>query len=313
MTATCEMRAVTKRYGERVALRGVSLDIRPNEILGLVGPNAAGKTTLVRIAATLLQPDGGTVEICGSDAVADPRAVRPWLAIVPQGAQPDPFATPWEHTFHYLCARGVKHHEASSRAEKVLRDLDIWEHRDLRAQKLSGGYQRRILLAMALAASPRLLLLDEPTTALDPGARRVMWNLLADLRDGTSILLTTHDMHEAEVLSDRIALIADGEIVATGTLDELLATVPAREKFVVEQPPDTLPATLLDRYGTVSRVAGKHAVYPRSEQDSRALASLLLDANARFSVERVDLEDVYFELLAKPSVTGNGGAGRPAG
>lgn len=293
---TCEVRDLTKRYGERVALDGVSLDIRENEILGLVGPNGAGKTTLVRIIATLLAPTSGTVTVCGYDVMNAPFSVRPHLAIVPQGATPDPFATAWEHTYLYLRARGVPRHDAAVRTEQVLRSLELWEHRDLRAQKLSGGYQRRILLAMSLATSPRLLLLDEPTAALDPGARHLMWNLLADLREHTSILLTTHDMHEAEILSDRIALLAAGDLAATGTIGQLLAALPAREKFVVEEPPGK--AEINGRYGTVTRVAGKAIVYPASDEAARALGADLIDAGVRFSVQPVDLEDVYFEVVA---------------
>lgn len=294
MPPAAELDKVGKRYGDRTVLQDVDLTIGHGEIVVLVGPNGAGKTTLTRIMATLLRPTSGKVTITGHDAITDAVAVRRSIAIVPQGVTTDPYTTPWEHVFHYLRARGHNRHTAAERTEATLRALDMWDRRDARAQTLSGGYQRRTILAMALATRSRLLLLDEPTTALDPEARRQVWNQLAAVRPHTSILVTTHDMDEAEMLNDRIALIADGRLVAVDTLPALLRGLPAAEKFLLDAP--GLP---VDRYGTAQQVAGRTVIYPHDPESARALATALVDTATPFSVRPTDLEDCYFHLLAQ--------------
>ena len=303
-----ELVEVTKRYGEQTALHTVSLDIRPGEILVIVGPNGAGKTTLARILATLLRPTGGRVFVDGVDAVADPATVRRGIAIVPQGVMPDPYTTAWEHVYYYLQARGLDRQTASTRTTAILQALDLWDQRDLRAQRLSGGYQRRVILAMALATRPRLLLLDEPTTALDPAARRQVWSILASIRPQTSILLTTHDMNEAEMLNDRIALIASGRLVALDTLAALLRRLPSREKLLVDRA--GCPDVRLERFGEVQQVAGHTVVYPHDTGAAKAIATVLVEAGVSFSAQPTNLEDCYFRLVAERQPTSLP-AGRP--
>lgn len=295
----CEVSHVTKRFGDKAALRDVSISIGAGEIVTLVGPNGAGKTTLVRLIAALARPDEGKILVCGRDTSA-PRAVRPLIAIVPQGAIPDPYATPWEHTNLYLQIRGFDKNTAARGAEDALRRFDLWDLRSVRCQELSGGYQRRVLICMALATRPKVLLLDEPSTALDPGAKRQTWNRLAEIRGETSILLTTHDMAEAEQLSDRIALISEGRLIAVDRLDELLDRLPSKEKFVING--DGAPPAI-ERYGQVDRVVDKYVVYPPDETTRQALVTELLEFGSSFSLEATNLEDVYFRVL--------GGSGAP--
>jgi ABC-type multidrug transport system ATPase subunit len=168
----------------------------------------------------------------------------------------------------------------------------------VRAQELSGGYQRRVLLAMALGVGPRLLLLDEPTTGLDPGARRQLWNRLVEAKQGTSILITTHDMGEAEILSDRIALISGGRLVAMGRLTDLLARLPSSERVVLDgTPAPSVGAEVLSAHGFVEAVAGRRVVYPADADAARRLVTELLRREVSFSVQSTTLEDVYFRLL----------------
>jgi ABC-2 type transport system ATP-binding protein len=295
MTPRAELIGISKRYGESIALDDVNLSIRPGEILVLVGPNGAGKTTLTRILATLLRPNEGKVFVDGVDALTDPITVRRGIAIVPQGVTPDPYTTVWEHVCYYLQARGLYRNVATSRAETTLQALDLWDKRDVRALRLSGGFQRRVVLAMALATQPRLLLLDEPSMALDPGARRQLWSMLAAVRSDTSILLTTHDMKEAEMLSDRIALIGTGRLVAVDTLAALLRRLPSTEKLLIEPGPGT--DLELQRYGDVQQVAGRKVIYPHDAKAAKAIAVALVGSGASFSAQPTDLEDCYFHLL----------------
>ncbi|HIW61904.1 MAG TPA: ABC transporter ATP-binding protein [Candidatus Stackebrandtia excrementipullorum] len=294
MNHVAQLRSVSKSFGKVVALNGVSMDIERGEILTLVGPNGAGKTTLTSIVSTLLRPDSGDVIIDGVDVATDAATVRRTLALVPQGVAPDPFTTPREHVDLYLRARGVNRKTAAARTRELLTALDLWDRRDVRAQKLSGGYQRRVILAMALATRPKLLLLDEPTTALDPAARRQMWKMLTDVRDETSILITTHDMSEAQILSDRVAMLSDGDIVGTDTVPNLLKRLPATEKFVISG--DTVPD--LSRFGTVTPVAGRTVLFPVDGEASTAVAAELTRAGAEFARQSTDLDDCYFMLLA---------------
>lgn len=300
MSNVAELVGISKVFGHREVLHDVSLSIRSGEILCLVGPNGAGKTTLTKILATLLRPSSGRVSICGVDAVADPVSARTTLAIVPQGVTPDPYVTPFEHVYYFLRATGVPRDVARERTESVLTVLGLCDFRDVRSQNLSGGYRRRVILAMALAARPRLLLLDEPTTALDPEARRQTWDRLVEIRDRTSILITTHDLLEAQVLSDRVALLADGRVVDVDTVPALLRMLPSSEKLVID---DASAVGLdLNRYGLTMRVAGRTVVYPASSAAAAALAEALLASDVPFSSQPTDLEDCYFLLISKRGV-----------
>lgn len=299
MNAVAELDHVTKRYGERTALSQVSLEIQDGEILVLIGPNGAGKTTLVRILSGLLLPDEGRVQVLGHNPHRSAPALRQEIAVVPQQAGPDPSATPWEHVYDYLLARGVPSPAARQQAEEALRDLDLWDSRHRLTHTLSGGYQRRVLLAMALAASPRLLILDEPTTALDPAIRRHTWNVLATKRRG-SILLTTHDMAEAEALADRVAVLAKGQLVAVATPGQLRDRLPAQERVHVDMDPQDPRAASLAEFGAVEPYGGKVVVYPGSPASTRHLVDALLNEGISFTVQSTTLEDVYLRLLTAP-------------
>jgi len=296
-----EVSSAVKRFGTVTALDGIDLTLGPGEICALVGPNGAGKTTLVRILGTQLRPDGGRVMILGEDAVQHPRRVRSKLAVVPQGSSPDPQATPWEHVYYYLQARGLSSGQSRGRAETILRDLDLWEQRNRLSYQLSGGYQRRVLIAMALSAEPVILLLDEPTAALDPSVRRQTWHLLAKRRGAGTILITTHDMVEAEALGDKVGMIGGGRLVAMDAPEALRRHLPFREKVIVDLGSDHPLIMELNELGQVAPYAGRSLIYPYNHTAASTLMGRLVEQGQTFSVQPTNLEDVYLALFPSGS------------
>jgi len=204
------------------ALRGVSLSIRRGERIALLGRNGAGKTTFLRIASTLLMPTGGTVEVLGHDVAADPDSVRPLIAVVPQEGKPFFHLTPREQVYAYLRARGLPRDEARDRTDQALGQVGLEDVADRLAITLSGGQKQRTMVATVLATRAPLLFLDEPTIGLDPFARRAVWESLRQLtREGSTILLTTHYLDEAEALADRLYIVEEGRVLAEGTAEAL--------------------------------------------------------------------------------------------
>jgi ABC-2 type transport system ATP-binding protein len=210
-----------KRYGDRAALDGVDLAIAEGETFGLLGPNGAGKTTLVRLLATLARPDGGRLRVGGHDTVADAAQVKRLLGVVFQENNLDRDLSPRQNLeFH---ARLHRLPDAASRVAAMIGRLGLAERVDHPVDKLSGGMRRRLVIGRALLTAPRVLLLDEPTTGLDPAIRRDLWDLVRQIRDqGCTIVLTTHYVEEAEALCDRVGIINRGRMIALGTPAELV-------------------------------------------------------------------------------------------
>ena len=213
---------VVKRFGSTTALAGVDLEVPEGMVFGLLGPNGAGKTTLVRILATLLQPDAGRVELLGLDVVADPPKVREQLALTGQFAAVDELLTGRENLEMFGRLFGLSRTEARSRASELLARFELEDAADRTAKTYSGGMRRRLDLASSMLTRPRMLFLDEPTTGLDPRSRNEIWDIVRDLRrGGTTILLTTQYLEEADELADEIAVIDHGRVIAKGTGNEL--------------------------------------------------------------------------------------------
>lgn len=230
------VRGVTKSYGDLHVLRGVDLDVARGSIVALLGSNGAGKTTLVRIVSTVLQADSGTVSVDGADVADRPDQVRRSISLTGQFAAVDDVLTARENLV--LVARLRHLSEPRAVADALLTSLGLTEVRDRRAAELSGGMRRRLDIAMSLAGDPSVIVLDEPTTGLDPQARLDVWQTVRDLADaGTTVLLTTQYLDEAEHLADRIAILHQGTIIQDGTLDELRQLLPPAEVRYVEQKP----------------------------------------------------------------------------
>ncbi|HUO14638.1 MAG TPA: ATP-binding cassette domain-containing protein [Verrucomicrobiae bacterium] len=206
------------RYESRTALNGVSFDVRPAELFGLLGPNGSGKTTLFRILSTLMVPTGGRAVVMGCDVAQDPATVRRQIGVVFQAQSVDPKLTAYENLWHQGHLYGLRGSSLKKRVGEILARVGLADRAKERVETFSGGMQRRIELAKGLLHHPGVLLLDEPTTGLDPGARRDLWQYLQILRDEerVSVLVTTHLMEEAEKC-DRLAIMNEGNLVALGT------------------------------------------------------------------------------------------------
>ncbi|MGH7897542.1 MAG: ABC transporter ATP-binding protein [Candidatus Binatia bacterium] len=250
MSAAIEIAGLRHRYGEREALRGVSLNVERGEVFAMLGPNGGGKTTLFKILSTLLPPSAGSVRLLGHDLGREARAVRSRIGVVFQHPGLDPKLTVTENLVHHGHLYGLGGAELRARIGEVLGQLDLADRaRDL-VETLSGGLARRTELARGLLHSPELLLLDEPSSGLDPGARRDFGDLLRSLRSrrGTTIVLTTHNIEEAE-RADRVAVLHQGSLVALGTPDDLKRSVGGDVVVVDAELPEGLRAKILDRLG----------------------------------------------------------------
>src|SRR5947207_11560153 len=216
------VRELVHRYDNRTALNGVTFDVRPAELFGLLGPNGSGKTTMFRILSTLMVPVGGRAFVLGRDAAKEPNELRREIGVVLQSQSIDLKLTATENLRHQGHLYGLRGRELSARIRAILERVGLADRAHEKAETFSGGMQRRLELAKGLLHGPRVLLLDEPTTGLDPGARRDVWQYLHMLRDEeqVTVLVTTHLMEEAE-RCDRLAILNEGKLVALGTPADL--------------------------------------------------------------------------------------------
>ena len=221
-----ELKKVYAKDGKKAgmeALKGISLSIPKGTFYGLLGPNGAGKSTLIGIVSGLVTKSGGTVEIAGIDIDANPDRAKSYIGLVPQEFNFNIFEKVIDIVTNQAGYYGIPRTQALERAEVVLKDLGLWEKKDVKAQALSGGMKRRLMIARALVHEPEILLLDEPTAGVDVELRRGMWDFLRTLsNNGTTIILTTHYLEEVELLCSRIAIINKGEIIEEGSVKELL-------------------------------------------------------------------------------------------
>ncbi|GAB3594799.1 daunorubicin resistance protein DrrA family ABC transporter ATP-binding protein [Angustibacter peucedani] len=226
MTDAVVAEGLVKRYGEVTALDGLSLAVPTGSVLGVLGPNGAGKTTTVRVLTTLLQPDAGRAEVAGVDVLADPREVRRRIGLSGQYAAVDEYLSGYENLDMIGRLYHLGRKRSAARARELLELFRLDDAADRAAKTYSGGMRRRLDLAGALVADPAVLFLDEPTTGLDPRGRSDMWDVIKDLvSGGTSLLLTTQYMEEAEHLAHNIVVVDRGTIIAEGTADQLKSQV----------------------------------------------------------------------------------------
>ena len=235
-TAAIEVSGLTKAFKDAPVLRGVDFRVDRGQVFALLGSNGAGKTTTVNILATLLRADAGTADVCGFDTVQEPDRVRENISLTGQFAAVDGILTGRENLILVARLRAV---DAPARvATELLQRFGLTEAADRRVDTYSGGMTRRLDIAMSLVGSPAVIFLDEPTTGLDPEGRLEVWKTIRELaRSGTTILLTTQYLDEAQQLADRIAILHHGRIIANGTLSELTALLPpARVEYVPKKP-----------------------------------------------------------------------------
>ena len=252
MTATIEAHGLTKQYGKTKALDGLDLIARRGQVTAVLGPNGAGKTTFVRMVATLLRADEGTLLVAGHDARKDPVAVRRVIGLAGQFAAVEPAMTGRENLEMVASLFGLSRRAAKASADAVLEQLSLVDAGDRLARTYSGGMRRRLDLGASLVGAPRLLLLDEPTTGLDPRSRIELWNAIRALvEQGTDVLLTTQYLDEADHLAGQIVIIDHGRAVASGTPAELKQRIGGNviEVHVRDNRDVATIAELLDRLG----------------------------------------------------------------
>ena len=294
-----EARRVSKAYKDSryAALNNVSLNVEPRKIFTLLGRNGAGKTTFIRICATQLMPSAGTISVLGYDALKEPSKIRNVISIVPQEGRPLRALTPWDHVFNWLQIRGEDKKIAREKTENILHKLELYEAKDKPAMNLSGGMKQKILVAMAIATNAQLLFLDEPTIGLDPISRRQVWSAIKDWKkDGGSILLTTHYMDEAEMLSDNIVIIDNGQLIAKGTMRELRKFIP--QNIRVDIPRDGIDADLLRSYGSIVDTGTDTIRVFTFESTIKELSEFAIKRNLSFTISPITLDDVFVSLVA---------------
>ena len=261
MTFAIQATGLVKRYGAVAALDGVDISVPTGTVLGLLGPNGAGKTTVVRILTTLLVPDGGSAEVAGIDVLADPRSVRRKIGLSGQYAAVDEHLTGFENLDMIGRLYHLGRRRSRERARELLSRFDLTDAADRPSKTYSGGMRRRLDLAGALVAEPPVLFLDEPTTGLDPRSRSDMWEVLQQLvSGGTTLLLTTQYLEEADLLADEIVVIDHGRVIAQGTADQLKTQVGGERLEITVADPARLAgaARLLEHLGVAPPALDEH-------------------------------------------------------
>ena len=290
-----------KSYGANDVLTGVDLSVEEGSVLALLGPNGAGKTTAVRILTTLTRPDSGTASVAGYDVLREPARVRGAISLTGQYSAVDENQTGRENLVMVGRLMHLGRRAAQRRTAELLEQFGLTGAMDRRVKTYSGGMRRKLDLAMSLIARPQVIFLDEPTTGLDPASRSAMWDAIVDLvRDGTTILLTTQYLEEADRLADRILLLDHGRIVASGTADALKAQI-GGERIELRFADDV---QLLKATGVLDGVADELVLNVPSDGTAAHLHHVLdvLRDNGlepeRVSSHRPTLDDVFLALTA---------------
>ncbi|MGH9684058.1 MAG: ATP-binding cassette domain-containing protein [Candidatus Acidiferrales bacterium] len=298
-----EVKNLTKRFGELVAVNGVSFDVAERELFGLLGPNGAGKTTLIRMMTTLTPPTSGTALVAGHDISKDADGVRHAIGVIPQAFTSDPELTADENMLIHAKLYGIPSNRRKSLIDELLESVDLAKFRGALVRTFSGGMRRRLEIARGLIHSPKILFLDEPTTGLDPVSRSNVWEMIRMLREKSrlTILLTTHYMEEADRLCDRIAIVDHGKLAALDTPAKLKDNVPGTD--VVEAEFDRAPQDWLDQLQGLAQAAGvseRGGLVHIASHDGPATVAALMDLTRargvtvrKVSVQSTTLDDVF--------------------
>jgi ABC-2 type transport system ATP-binding protein len=305
MDSILSVAGVSKIYASGVrALEPVDLEIRKGEIFALLGPNGAGKTTLISIICGIVRPSSGTITVLGHDAIHDFRAARRLIGLVPQELSVDMFETVMATVKFSRRLFGRSANDAY--LEQVLKDLSLWDKRSAKIRELSGGMKRRVLIAKALAHEPDVLFLDEPTAGVDVALRRDMWKLVHRLREkGTTIILTTHYIEEAEEMADRVGVIDKGRLILVEEKAALMRKLGKRRMLISLQEPMTAVPAELDEWHLELEDEGRRLLYLFDAQAERtgipSLLRKLNDLHIAFKdleTSKSSLEDIFVDLVA---------------
>ena len=306
MQPILDVRNLNKTYaGGFEALMDVSLEIERGEIFGLLGPNGAGKTTLISIVCGIVNATSGSVRVGGNDIVTDYRATRSMIGLVPQELPVETFESVW-NTASF--SRGLFGKPPNpEHIEKVLRSLSLWDKKDSPIMGLSGGMKRRVLIAKALAHEPELLFLDEPTAGVDVELRKAMWNVVRELREsGTTVILTTHYIEEAEQMADRVGVINHGEVVLVRETESLMQELGRKQlQLMLNEPLAEIPASL-SGYGLELQDDGNELIYTYDSQRERTGITTLLGelenegiAFHDLNTSQSSLEEIFVDLVKR--------------
>ncbi|MEO8528886.1 MAG: ATP-binding cassette domain-containing protein [Pseudolysinimonas sp.] len=303
-TLAVEATGLVKTFGDQRAVDGIDLHVTAGTVYGVLGPNGAGKTTVIRMLATLLKLDGGSARIFGHDVVKEPQIVRQLIGVTGQYASVDETLSATENLMIFARLLGYSGSAARKKSAELLEEFGLTEASRKPLKNFSGGMRRRLDLAASLLASPPLIFLDEPTTGLDPRTRLQMWDTVRRLvAGGSTVLLTTQYLDEADQLADRIAVIDLGKVVAEGTADELKASVGTSSLHVTltnEADLDEATRALARVLGSTPVVSGVRLTAPLTDADR--VADLLIDLRTagihltEFSVSKPSLDEVFLAL-----------------
>ncbi|MEU7803905.1 ABC transporter ATP-binding protein [Micromonospora arborensis] len=304
--ALIQARGLVKRFGDFTAVAGIDVEVRSGEAFGFLGPNGAGKSSTMRMVGCTSPPSGGELRILDMDPVRDGPAIRARLGVCPQLDNLDPELTVRENLTVYARYFGVARRAARERADELLDFVQLTERADSKVEPLSGGMKRRLTIARALVNDPEIVLLDEPTTGLDPQARHLVWERLFRLKQqGVTLVLTTHYMDEAEQLCDRLVVMDGGRIVAEGSPRALIAQHSTREvvelRFAAESQEPF--AGKLDGVGERVEVLPDRVLLYVPDGDAAVAEVSALGLNpANVLVRRSGLEDVFLHLTGRTLV-----------
>ncbi|WP_255192654.1 ABC transporter ATP-binding protein [Natronobeatus ordinarius] len=307
MPPAIETNGLVKEYGDLRALSGLNLTVEEGEFFGLLGPNGAGKTTFINTLVGLVRKTGGEARVFGHDVETEYREVRDAIGLAPQEFNVDRFFPIREVLMHKAGYHGMPKAEAAERADEALKRVGIYDKRNERFDWLSGGMKRRLLLARALVTDPDLLILDEPTAGVDVQLRHDLWELVTELNEeGTTILLTTHYIEEAERLCDRVAIVNEGRKVTVATPDELKTRGTDTISLALEPTPTTAPS--LGSYAHEATLSGDR-LEVRVDNGSRLAPRVLNELEADgyeitdLEISRTSLEEIFVDLTEREDRT----------